>query len=448
MHQDHEVQMARKECYHAAEHAIAIHRLLRNLSETTGLEGWVSGKITLANDYLNTVREHLEYNLLQGNTDILSDKLEAIAIAEGKKCNHTAEGTECPVHGLAECGTIYQESSAARPDYLDFDDDGNEDESMNKALQDKKKVTKENHHYEVDQAQSIADKLTTDKNLAKLNAMAHDSTIYRALDRYFAKHNIPETIYNRVAAIVFKKLRDSGRRLTTEPTLQEQGVAEGYKFKGGFPFDVDHMPGAVHKHGDKPANPSSKKFFHDKAEWQKAVNDFNSSVFDDNSEFVSGHGVDEVRMHDSAWAKWSDKQNRGYIDMGSMSEGVAEGSVNDYFKRRKDEENRIAGTKPPAKRNPQQTDYAKRRAQEKNLKETSAGSVAGVVNPPGKNSGKKKSQIGSLFGGTYNQSVHETDFAGEKTTPPQRPGDQVRGKEKAIRKNGKTAFLHRLVGDE
>ena len=109
MHQDHEVQMARKECYHAAEHAIAIHRLLRTLSETTGLEGWVSAKITLANDYLNTVREHLEYNLLQDNPNELENKLDAIALAESKKCNHTAEGTECPVHGLEECGGMYNE---------------------------------------------------------------------------------------------------------------------------------------------------------------------------------------------------------------------------------------------------------------------------------------------------------------------------------------------------
>jgi hypothetical protein len=49
----------------------------------------------------------------------------------------------------------------------------------------------------------------------------------------------------------------------------------------------------------------------------------------------------------------------------SVEQGVEEGSINDYFKRRKDEEDRIAGTKAPAKRTPQQTDYAKRRAQEK-----------------------------------------------------------------------------------
>lgn len=64
MHMDHEVQMARKDCYTAAENAIALHKLLRNVSEEQGLEDWVSAKITLANDYLSTVREHLEYQLM------------------------------------------------------------------------------------------------------------------------------------------------------------------------------------------------------------------------------------------------------------------------------------------------------------------------------------------------------------------------------------------------
>jgi len=68
---------------------------------------------------------------------------------------------------------------------------------------------------EIDQqAHAIADKLTTGKNLQKLRGMAYDSTVYRALDRYFEKHNIPETIYNRVAAIVFQR-------------INQQGVAEG-----------------------------------------------------------------------------------------------------------------------------------------------------------------------------------------------------------------------------
>ena len=78
------------------------------------------------------------------------------------------------------------------------------------------------------QALNVAKKLTTDKNLAKLNNMANDSTIYRALERYFSKNNISTRIFNRVAAIVFKKLDKYGRRLSTDPRIQ-QGMAEDDK---------------------------------------------------------------------------------------------------------------------------------------------------------------------------------------------------------------------------
>ena len=60
-HQDHEVQMARSDCYNAAKYAIELHKLLKHISEEQGLEGWVSEKITLANDYLRTVHEYLTY---------------------------------------------------------------------------------------------------------------------------------------------------------------------------------------------------------------------------------------------------------------------------------------------------------------------------------------------------------------------------------------------------
>jgi hypothetical protein len=60
-HQDHEVQMARSDCYNAAKYAIELHKLLKNISEQEGLDGWVSEKITLANDYLRTVTEYLRY---------------------------------------------------------------------------------------------------------------------------------------------------------------------------------------------------------------------------------------------------------------------------------------------------------------------------------------------------------------------------------------------------
>lgn len=61
MHADHEVQMARADCYNAAKYAIELHKLLKNMSESQGLDGWVSEKITLANDYLHMVHEYLKY---------------------------------------------------------------------------------------------------------------------------------------------------------------------------------------------------------------------------------------------------------------------------------------------------------------------------------------------------------------------------------------------------
>ena len=51
-------------------------------------------------------------------------------------------------------------------------------------------------------------------------------------------------------------------------------------------------------------------------------------------------------------------------DLKQLGQGVAEGSINDYFKRRKDEEDRIAGIKAPAKRTPRQTDYEKKRKEQ------------------------------------------------------------------------------------
>lgn len=64
MHVDHEIQMAREECYHAATNAMELHRMLKQVSEEEGLQAWASEKITLANDYLRTVKEWLEYEIM------------------------------------------------------------------------------------------------------------------------------------------------------------------------------------------------------------------------------------------------------------------------------------------------------------------------------------------------------------------------------------------------
>lgn len=64
MHVDHEIQMARENCYHAATNAMELHRMLKKVSEQEGIDAWASEKISLASDYLRTVKEWLEYEIM------------------------------------------------------------------------------------------------------------------------------------------------------------------------------------------------------------------------------------------------------------------------------------------------------------------------------------------------------------------------------------------------
>jgi hypothetical protein len=64
--QDHEVQMARADLYKLAKYAIKLHDMLKNVSEETGLEGWVQSKITKAADYIGSVYHHLDYEEATG----------------------------------------------------------------------------------------------------------------------------------------------------------------------------------------------------------------------------------------------------------------------------------------------------------------------------------------------------------------------------------------------
>lgn len=90
MHADHEVQMARSDCYSAAKYAIELHRMLKEISEQQGLEGWVSEKITLANDYLRTVHEYLSHEMSHGNEEMMQFAEDAANYALDKMINETA----------------------------------------------------------------------------------------------------------------------------------------------------------------------------------------------------------------------------------------------------------------------------------------------------------------------------------------------------------------------
>jgi hypothetical protein len=56
---DHEASMAKAELAQIAKNAMAIYRMIK---EGDNLDGWVSSYISVANDHLNSVQEHMEYN--------------------------------------------------------------------------------------------------------------------------------------------------------------------------------------------------------------------------------------------------------------------------------------------------------------------------------------------------------------------------------------------------
>ena len=62
---DHEVQMARSDLYKTAKYAVAIHKMLKDVSEMEGIDGWVQAKITKAADYLGAVKHHMEGEIMQ-----------------------------------------------------------------------------------------------------------------------------------------------------------------------------------------------------------------------------------------------------------------------------------------------------------------------------------------------------------------------------------------------
>lgn len=69
MHDDHEIQLAREQCYTAASNAIDLHRMLKQITERQGLEAWIQEKITLASNYLQQVKDWLENDLREKAED-------------------------------------------------------------------------------------------------------------------------------------------------------------------------------------------------------------------------------------------------------------------------------------------------------------------------------------------------------------------------------------------
>tara|TARA_B100000902_G_scaffold378458_1_gene411729 strand:- start:377 stop:667 length:291 start_codon:yes stop_codon:yes gene_type:complete len=61
---DHEATMAKAELANVAKNAIALYKMIEPGDE---LQGWMSSYITLSNDYLDSVRERMEYEIQADN---------------------------------------------------------------------------------------------------------------------------------------------------------------------------------------------------------------------------------------------------------------------------------------------------------------------------------------------------------------------------------------------
>ena len=84
---DHEVQMARSDCYKSAKYAVAIHKMLKDVSEMEGIDGWVASKITKAADYLGSVKHYMEGQAMSdvelAVVPVAGDMTDAMTLPEG-----------------------------------------------------------------------------------------------------------------------------------------------------------------------------------------------------------------------------------------------------------------------------------------------------------------------------------------------------------------------------
>lgn len=163
-------------------------------------------------------------------------------------------------------------------------------------------------------------------------------------------------------------VRDRAKNIDKIRKNKEQGVAEA-----GYP-EVDHMPGLVNKYNRTPAKPtSSKKIYTDKKQWLHDVDEVNHSVYDDNSEYIGQTGRSTVTINDREWARWSDAQQKGYIDMGSMSESHKEADYGDDY------QSMVTRVGQKAKLGPLQTVYDPQKRVYKNVPVSDTPKQSGIL---------------------------------------------------------------------
>lgn len=393
VHADHEVQMARSDLFHAAEDALILHKLLRNVSEQQGLEGWVAAKITLAADYLKTVREYVEYQLMTG------DVRPEVAV----------QTTEMPI---AEAEEDVAEGSMLKSVKRGMQGWGG---AQGKPAE----IVKRNKAYDADTAKMLR------KGLDDAPEHSPAGLQKRVLDRKLkgVAEGMPASVIQakekiRMASDEENKKRFAGK---TKEKLAQMARRHGYgdknpyaKFHDGITEDADFGMNYAEQLAQKVFDARPDLDNEDavlNAGYKIAVQDLDSKTHanhlftldaDFASDFVSAYGYlkrQTVDEDDSDAAIAAFLAKGGEIKKGKYR-GPRKAEKTDYgSKHIGGMRDALSGKAGKTLGRAAKTNFAGSSAKPVVTTETTAGSVATVVNPTPKN----KAKVGSLFGGTYKQ---------------------------------------------
>ena len=416
VHADHEVQMARSDLFHAAEDALVLHKLLRNVSEQQGLEGWVAAKITLASDYLKTVREYIEYELMTA-----ASEQPMLPIAEGsgskEKQKTPYRDINSPEYRAAADKQKQQmaKDAAAEPGKKLADKIAKKDVSegsvtkkpqpyndpdWTKKLSKKQLDALAGPKYKKDKKeQGVAEGLVGDVVVHNYTKIPIDLEPGQAQIAGWGPNDEP--LY-RVKGQDGKEVKTwSKRRMLT--IAKEQGVAEGSDEKQSFKVSYH--------------NPKTRQ---DKVVTIKAPNKDEVLDYCANKGYKNVHVEQGVSEDDSAVQSFlskggkiqqlpykkprkADKTDYGSKHIGGSGDKMKASRTGTAAKT---QGNKVAGMSEGSACNHTMEGKScpmhglkECPGYKSSIEETTAGSVAGVVNPTPKN----KAKVGTLFGGTYKQ---------------------------------------------
>ena len=223
---DHEVQMARADCYKIAKYAIKLHDMLKNVSEAEGLEGWVQSKITKAADYLGSVYHHLDYEEATGE---INDNEVSAEFAEAKDthcsdkcCGSDVKAEDCtcpPTCKHCNCNAV------------------TEGRMSDQIIGDSETMSKE--EFAKKYGKEMADEYYESVKEGKFKSAAHRKAVHAAKSsgkrKGVGKKLRKESLEDRLAAKLESKKKTDERSLTKgEEGKKEKYVKGMKKAKGDF----------------------------------------------------------------------------------------------------------------------------------------------------------------------------------------------------------------------